>query len=304
MGSKDLGLRIKRLREVRGLSQLALAKRAGISQSHLSEVEAGERPSPGVEFVERVARALCVFRSELLDDDQGAFEMWVFWRFAQAAHLGVRRESIEKRRPPEPDIRCVTREGPYAFELVQLVEKVIAKRENDRRSVEGLLHKKWQTMASKGLENASLYVAFREDPSLGRQKVAVESLIELLRTLPPNIEGDVGIDRRSPLTKTVRRLHISRWPKLSGPIFTVASGGPFSNPPIQTIESHFGTRYESDAPIDLVIYYSWQPVIPQTWSHPELLAFITKELPNSPFQRVWVCDMASESILFVHPPLT
>jgi hypothetical protein len=55
------------------------------------------------------------------------------------------------------------------------------------------------------------------------------------------------------------------------------------------------------APMELLVYYAAQPVIPATWSHPALRAFITTELERSPFRRVWVYDLAFDSILWVHP---
>lgn len=42
----DVGLRLKRARKLRGLSQVQLAKAAGVGQSSVSEVETGESKSP------------------------------------------------------------------------------------------------------------------------------------------------------------------------------------------------------------------------------------------------------------------
>ena len=49
---------LTRLRTVRGLSQYALAKRAGVAQQYLNELEAGKKASPGVQTVRKLAKAL------------------------------------------------------------------------------------------------------------------------------------------------------------------------------------------------------------------------------------------------------
>jgi transcriptional regulator with XRE-family HTH domain len=57
----------KRLRERRKLSQNELAKRARVSQSYLSKLEAGQRGKAiSVEIVKRLAKALGVPVTELL----------------------------------------------------------------------------------------------------------------------------------------------------------------------------------------------------------------------------------------------
>ena len=53
-----LGTRIKTLRKAQGLTQVALAKRAGIVQSSLSEIERGETKKGFGETIVRLARAL------------------------------------------------------------------------------------------------------------------------------------------------------------------------------------------------------------------------------------------------------
>lgn len=57
---KRLGEQIKRLREQRGLSQQALAEAAGLSRIYIAKLEAGERASPSMPALERIATALGV----------------------------------------------------------------------------------------------------------------------------------------------------------------------------------------------------------------------------------------------------
>ena len=60
-----LAIRLKRLREVRGLSQTALAEKAGISRGYLARLEAG-RQDPTLSVIERLAKALKVKLPDLV----------------------------------------------------------------------------------------------------------------------------------------------------------------------------------------------------------------------------------------------
>jgi DNA-binding Xre family transcriptional regulator len=62
-----IALRLKELRQERGLSQAALAKRAGIRQATISELETGKSQAITFDVLERLARALQVAPGEILD---------------------------------------------------------------------------------------------------------------------------------------------------------------------------------------------------------------------------------------------
>lgn len=55
-----LAKNVKRLREIAGLTQMELAKKAGIAQTAISYIENEEGKSPSIETIERVADALGV----------------------------------------------------------------------------------------------------------------------------------------------------------------------------------------------------------------------------------------------------
>jgi transcriptional regulator with XRE-family HTH domain len=58
--AKRLGEQIKHWREQRGLSQTALAEAAGLSRAYIAKLEAGDRASPSMPVLERIAKALGV----------------------------------------------------------------------------------------------------------------------------------------------------------------------------------------------------------------------------------------------------
>jgi transcriptional regulator with XRE-family HTH domain len=61
-----MAFRVKQLREARGMTQAALAKKAGLSRGYLARLETA-RQDPRVSIVEKLARALRVPPSKLLD---------------------------------------------------------------------------------------------------------------------------------------------------------------------------------------------------------------------------------------------
>ncbi len=65
-----IGERLKRLREIKGLSQNELAKRAGVHRPTISELEAGRQQDVTVETAKRLARALGVSLGLLVGEDE------------------------------------------------------------------------------------------------------------------------------------------------------------------------------------------------------------------------------------------
>ena len=63
---KKLGRRIQRLRVARGLSQAALAEKAGLSRGYLARVETG-RHEPSLSMLAKLAKTLGVRVTKLLD---------------------------------------------------------------------------------------------------------------------------------------------------------------------------------------------------------------------------------------------
>jgi transcriptional regulator with XRE-family HTH domain len=66
MSPKQFAMKLKKLRESRGLTQAALAKKAGISRAYLARMEMG-RHDPHLSRLRKLARVLRVKVSELID---------------------------------------------------------------------------------------------------------------------------------------------------------------------------------------------------------------------------------------------
>ena len=65
MSEESLGQRITRIREEKGLSQSALARLMGTSQSAVSQIESGER-NPSFDTIRQMAKALDVTPAHLV----------------------------------------------------------------------------------------------------------------------------------------------------------------------------------------------------------------------------------------------
>jgi transcriptional regulator with XRE-family HTH domain len=72
--AETLGARIRRARQVYGMSQAELARRVGISKNAMNRVETGKTPDPQVSRIQAIARILRVSTDFLLgftDDAEG-----------------------------------------------------------------------------------------------------------------------------------------------------------------------------------------------------------------------------------------
>ena len=58
---------LRRLRKTKGLSQEELARKARVSQPYLSQLEAGTYKNPSIEIIQRLAKALGVPVTALLE---------------------------------------------------------------------------------------------------------------------------------------------------------------------------------------------------------------------------------------------
>jgi transcriptional regulator with XRE-family HTH domain len=66
MAGKRIGTVLKALREAKDMTQVELASKAKISQGYLARLEGGEKTNPSLDILQRLARALGVPLSDLL----------------------------------------------------------------------------------------------------------------------------------------------------------------------------------------------------------------------------------------------
>lgn len=67
MTPERIGAVLKKLREAKGLSQQALAKKAKVTDAYIAMLETGVRKNPTVDTLKRLAKALDVPVRDLLE---------------------------------------------------------------------------------------------------------------------------------------------------------------------------------------------------------------------------------------------
>ena len=67
LSPQRLGRVLKTLREQKGLTQVELASKASVTQAYVAKLEGGDRKSPSLDVLTRLARALGVPAGELLE---------------------------------------------------------------------------------------------------------------------------------------------------------------------------------------------------------------------------------------------
>lgn len=91
-----LHIRIRELRQARGLSQVELAKKLGVTKQSVSNWE-NDNIQPSVEMLVKLARCLCVTTDSLLDMDDRAFLEVTGLSETEIAHIQQIIEDIKAR---------------------------------------------------------------------------------------------------------------------------------------------------------------------------------------------------------------
>lgn len=102
-----IGKRIRLLRLERGLSQVDIEKAAGISRSHLSNIESGKIENPGLHTLERIAKALKISISYLLHFDEQSLKRRIQAVEKRKREQRRKKEVLEQR---EQEIRRLKKE--------------------------------------------------------------------------------------------------------------------------------------------------------------------------------------------------
>jgi hypothetical protein len=119
----------------------------------------------------------------LLTSAQEVIELAVFRSFAEVCPLNIVPDSIEKRRPPHPDIWCVVKGcGPVAFELAEIVDPAFLRqvdgtydlRRKFKRACEGF------PKVKKTLQNATVHIEFYQNVSKNKRMSSIEPILEVL----------------------------------------------------------------------------------------------------------------------------
>jgi len=236
----------------------------------------------------------------------GSRERKFFIRFAEVCGLAVQPDSIEKRKPPEPDILCkIKGEGSVAFEMVELIDPDLAQRTYGQIKFQNLFEEAYQslpvdqhTKLKKHFGNALVHVVFRSNASSRAREHNIPLVLSWLQELEPSFEGTSSPAAQSSVGKVVGKITVSRGDFI-GPCFDIEAAGLFADPTLKRIRQKFSMAYNSSFPVELLAYFELQPVFPDARWVPQLHTFITQHLGDSQFRRVWVYDIQSNKIKHV-----
>jgi hypothetical protein len=215
-------------------------------------------------------------------------EVKVVASFASVCPYGIIPASIEKREPPEPDIRCQIHDGSWiAFEITESIDHLIAQRSEEAQKLKNDLNKYLQVSSIKNELYAkycnvmiSIYPEDRVPRKNFRSQKNINKLLMLLSNFADNIdEGEFFFQGEH---KYIIELDRGIF---QGPIFNTEFGSSFNDYIIKAIHKKFFMKtYQNDLPIELLIHYYMQPG-PFQWDVNEAIKFIRLNLNNSPFQR-------------------
>ena len=184
-------------------------------------------------------------------------EIKIFSRFAKSCGLLIRRDSIEKRNPPEPDIRCtLTDEGPVAFEMVELIHNDFAALASDAARESSLFCRAYkglpvvqQEALKNSCGNALVHVTFCDVPSAEKRK-AIPHILSWLRARR-FFFGSATPEEYPSLSKTVRKITVWRG-DFNGPCFDTEAVGVFADPSLDSVQKKFTKDYDSDCPREIL----------------------------------------------------
>jgi len=240
--------------------------------------------------------------------NQGKREIQIFKQFIDVCPYKIILSSVKKENPPNPDIYCKLRDGTELyFELVECLDKSIAKTTSDQVSLKYLLDDEKNKLPlckkmrfKRKYKNALIYIAFNEKLSLIRRKRSIPYLIDFLLNLNENQIKKEEIEIND--CPEIKWFNIQRG-VFVGPMFSVEGVTFFGVSFLKEIKDKFNKEYATKNKIDLLAYYALQPEIQKNHWLLETAEYIEDNITNSPFNRVWIYSYTKNKILFSYPDL-
>lgn len=240
---------------------------------------------------------------------QDTREIEILRKFASTCPLAIDMASIEKRKPPQPDLSCVLEDGKeVAFELVEIIDEALARRTFGSYHLGKAFYKIFEEFPSnkkarfkKKYGNALIYVAFKDTVVANRRRRSMATIFEFLSCLDDNADGKYAFSSQETLGKTVDWVNISRG-AFVGPCFNVRAAGFFEDPVCERIKDKFTKPYHVNSEFHLLAYYELQPELPEHSWLPQVKDFLEASLDCSMFDRIWVYSFTQDKILHVYPP--
>ena len=234
-------------------------------------------------------------------------ETTAFEAFAKVCNLPFKVDSIEKNKPPKPDIQCeVTGNGLLAFELVEMIDRNFAnmfgKQIETKKKLSRYhsnLTKEKRTRFDKLYSNAFIFPQFQNGCTLRQREILFPIIIDHLLTLEEHFEGNTFKNIHE-YTNKLSGISISRG-QFKGPLFDSAIAGSIGDPAVSAISSKFGKRYKSEHPVHLLGYIDLNPMFPEDIWIPAVDDFVKAFIQKCQFEKIWIFDFQKNEIKYTYP---
>ncbi len=228
---------------------------------------------------------------------QQADERAVVLEFLTARGITVLDDQILNRDPPEPDILVTGLEtGNVAYEVVRLVVQDEEHRLTKIAELESHFHRAALQVLHPQFKNATISVTLRLHHSDRLLERALIDLCEWINSLTDNCAGQIDITS-VPINRFIKELSVER---SSSQLTT--SIAPYclaaTDPTVPLIQAKLEKYYQSDYPIELLAYIPFVEAFPIECWYQELKSFLSGDVVEPSFQRIWVFHRQLERVQF------
>lgn len=247
-------------------------------------------------------------------DDQSKNELIVFQKFVNKFPGSILPTSIQKRRPPEPDIYCQFADGrEQFFELTECVNPKFAQSVSGNHDLRTRLESeldqyRFSSEFKDKFQNKLILIYFFEGVTKKKKIASIQKIFEFLISLDVSKKVDINIipPEDSALKKTVSEFNICSVSGRGPALFPGTDFHPVDafGDLLRAIERKKDTTYNTDSEIDILVYYI-STVGHMTDSLRERFSqHISKIWRSMPFERMWLYSYLDDEILFHWPPTT
>lgn len=238
--------------------------------------------------------------------EQQEEEKEIVERFLGVASIPYQKDGVQCLNPPHPDVLCTLIDGSkLAFELTEVIDPRQARNVNFGIDVKQEMYEYFQSMNHQRpyqinnlFGNADLFFRFDDGTTMHRFRKLLPKLFEVLLNLTDDVVGDID---QSALPAGVKRITVARG-SFVGPMFNASGLALYiANTTIDRIKDKFAREYECDCPTELLVHSRMHALQPDILWLGDVQELVTKELPKSPFRRVWIFDYVDCSIRYVYP---
>lgn len=238
--------------------------------------------------------------------EQSETELAVFHHFIEIARLAVLPDSIEKRQPPEPDVRCRTMQGEaVAFELLEVCNFHNARSIFRGHQIHASLMAAYEALPLGTRKVFDQLFTSRPLSFLFRPDASAISIRNVLPSLLTEITTTQEIDDEfvvfsAPVSKIVVKVQLRG--RLNDPDAVNFNIGGHFDPtvPVDAISAKLTKKYQSDCPVELLAHFG-AFALRNDQSYRQLVLQLLKERGLGPFRRVWLLEGDGIGLVFPDP---